>query len=50
MSITTTPRWSLGRGKSVVPSSWYATVQVQRAFAAAAEKKGVSASTASTPP
>lgn len=25
MSITTTPKWSLGRGKTVVPSSWQAT-------------------------
>ncbi len=27
MSITITPRWSLGRGKTVVPSSWQATVE-----------------------
>jgi hypothetical protein len=25
MSIITRPRWSLGRGKTVVPSSWQAT-------------------------
>ena len=25
MNITNTPRWSLGRGKTVVPSRWQAT-------------------------
>ena len=25
MTITSTPRWSLGRGKAVVPSRWQAT-------------------------
>ena len=35
MSITTTPRWSLGRGKTVVPSSWQATEEVAGPFAAA---------------
>ena len=27
MTITSTPRWSLGRGNAVVPSRWQATIQ-----------------------
>ena len=26
MTITSTPRWSLGRGNAVVPSRWQATL------------------------
>jgi hypothetical protein len=26
MTITSTPRWSLGRGNAVVPSRWQATI------------------------
>jgi len=31
MTITTRPRWSLGRGKPLVPSGWQATADVRRA-------------------
>jgi len=29
MTITTRPRWSLGHGKPLVPSSWQATLTSQ---------------------
>jgi hypothetical protein len=31
MTITSTPRWSLGRGNAVVPSRWQATLVVRGA-------------------
>jgi hypothetical protein len=32
MTITPTPRWSLGRGNAVVPSRWQATCECDRAM------------------
>jgi hypothetical protein len=34
MTITIRPRWSLGRGKTLVPSRWQATAVVRRRDAA----------------
>ena len=43
MTITSTPRWSLGRGNAVVPSRWQATVsgvKAARAWSAASTGNG----------
>ena len=41
MNISTRPRWSLGRGKTVVPSRWQATLHTKKGRAAYARRKAI---------